>query len=117
MEKVKFGQRSKAVSTQAGFGVPFVITCHHKLKKIAQILKKLKHLLYQDESVKGVFTPPPMVSYRSTRKLSSYFVRAKLYHLEKKRSSYKCGNLRCLVCNNIEETTLLQVPLQGNLLK
>ena len=67
-------------------------------------MKKLEHLLYQDESVKQVFTPPPMVSYHSARKLSSYLVRAKLYPLERKRGSYKCGNLRCLVCNNIEET-------------
>ena len=67
-------------------------------------MKKLEHLLYQDEYDKRVFTPPPMVSYRSARKLSSYLVRAKLYPLERKRGSYKCGNLRCLVCNNIAET-------------
>ena len=69
--KVKFGQRLNAGSTQAGFGVPFVITSHPKLKKIAQIMKKLEHLLYQDESVKQVLTPPPMVSYSIARKLSS----------------------------------------------
>ena len=85
-------------------------------------MKKLEHLLYQDESVKRVFTPPPMVSYRSARKLSSYLVRAKLCPLERKRGSYKCDNLRCLVCNNIEKTgTFIEetnkVPLQGNHLK
>ena len=67
-------------------------------------MKKLEHLLYQDESVKRVSTLPSMVSYRSARKLSSYLVRAKLYPLQRKRGSYKCGNLRCLVSNNIEET-------------
>ena len=67
-------------------------------------MKKLEHLLYQDESVKRVLTLPSMVSYRSARKLSSYLVRAKLYPLQRKRGSYKCGNLRCLVSNNIEET-------------
>ena len=35
MGKVKFGQRLKAGSKQAGFGIPFVITYHPKLKKIA----------------------------------------------------------------------------------
>ena len=69
--KVKFGQRLKVGSKQAGFGVPFVITYHPKLKKIAQIMKKLEHLFYQDESFKRAFTPPPMVSYRSARKVSS----------------------------------------------
>ena len=34
MRKVKFGQRLKARSKQAGFGVPFVITYHSRLKKI-----------------------------------------------------------------------------------
>ena len=49
MGKVKFSQRLKAGSKQAALGVPFVITYHPKLKKI---MKKLEHLLYQDESVK-----------------------------------------------------------------
>ena len=102
--KVKFGQRLKAGSKQAGFGFPFVITYHPRLKKIMKIIKKLEHLLYQDESVKRVFTPPSMVSYCSARKLSSYLVRVKLYPFERKRGSYKCGNLKCLVCKNIEET-------------
>ena len=101
MGKVKFGQRLKAGSKQAGFGVPFFITYHPKLKEIAQIMKQLENLLYQDESVKRVFTPPPTVSYRSARKLRSYLVRAKLHPLKRKRGFYKCGNLRCLVCNNI----------------
>ena len=95
MGKVKFGQRLKAGSKQAGFGFPFVITYHHKLKKIAQIMIKLEHLLYQDESVNWILTPPSIVSYRSAKKLSSYLVRAKLYSLERKRGSYKGGNLRC----------------------
>ena len=117
MEKVKFGQTLKAGSKQAGFGVPFVITYHSKLKKIAEIMKKLEHLLYQNESVKRVFTPPPMVSYHSARKLSSYLVCAELYLLEKKRSSYKCGNLRCLVCNNIEETDTFASTVTGESFK
>ena len=49
MGKVTFGQRLKAGSKQAAFCVPFVITYHPKLKNI---IKKLEHLLYQDESVK-----------------------------------------------------------------
>ena len=46
--KVKFGQRLKVGSKQAGGGVPFVITYHSKLKKIAQIMQKLRVLLDQD---------------------------------------------------------------------
>ena len=50
--KVKFGQMLKVGSKHAGVGVLFVITYHPKCKKIAQIMKKLEHLLYQDESAK-----------------------------------------------------------------
>ena len=66
-------------------------------------MKKLEHLLSQEESVRRLFTPSLMVSFQSARKLSSYFVCAKLYPLERKRSSYKCGSSRCQVCDNIEE--------------
>ena len=68
------------------------------------LLEQLEHLLYQNESVKGVFNPPSMVSYDNARKLSRYLVRAKLCPLERKRGSYKCGDSICLVCNSIEET-------------
>ena len=36
-----------------------------------------------NEDVKSVFTPAPMISFRSARELSSYLVRAKLYSLER----------------------------------
>ena len=80
-------------------------------------MKKLEHILYQDESVKRVFTPPPMVSYRIARKLSSSLVPTKLYPLERKRGSYKCGNLRCLVCNNIEESDTFTSTITGKSFK
>ena len=117
MGKVKFGQRLKVGSKQAGFGVPLVIMYHIKRKKIAQIMKKLDYLLHKDEFFKRGFTPPPMVSYRSARKLSSYLVRAKLYPLERKRGSCKCGNLRCLVSNNIEETDTFTSTVTGESFK
>ena len=36
-----------------------------------------------DQEVKRAFTPQPMVSYGSARKLSSYLVRDKLYPIER----------------------------------
>ena len=42
MGKVKFGQRLKAGSKQAGVGVPFIIKYHSKLKKIAKIMKNAR---------------------------------------------------------------------------
>ena len=67
-------------------------------------MKIYQNILYQDETIKRVFTPFPVVLYRNARKLSSYLVRTKLFPLERKRGSYKCGSSRCHVCSNIEET-------------
>ena len=57
-----------------------------------------------DEEVKRVFTPGPMVLFRSSRKLSSYLVRAKVYPTEKVVGFFKCYKPQCLVCVNVTET-------------
>ena len=44
-----------------------------------------------------------MASFRSARKISSYLVRAKLYPLERRVGSFKCGGRRCQVCLNVTE--------------
>ena len=76
-----------------------------------------EHVLYQDEFVESVFTPPPMVSFRSAIKLISYLVRGKFYPLERKRGSYKCCNLRCQVCNNIEKTDIFASTVKNESFK
>ena len=57
-----------------------------------------------NEETKEVFSPRPMVSYRSPRKISSYLVRAKLYPLDRVAGSTKCGNKRSEVFMNVSET-------------
>ena len=81
-----------------------VVTYHPGLKNINQIINKNLHLLYMDQEVKKVFTPKPMVSFRSARKLSSYLVRAKLYPLKRKVGSFECKGKRCQTCLNVNET-------------
>ena len=56
-----------------------------------------------------VFIPKPMISFRSARKLISYFVRAKLYPTERIVGFYKCGGTRCEVCINVMRHQLLPV--------
>ena len=50
-------------------GVPFVVTYHPKIKKLGKLIKNLHPILYSDEEVQKVLSPPPMVSYRSARKI------------------------------------------------
>ena len=80
------------------------MTDHPKLKSTKNVILKYLDLLYMDNEVKRVFTPKPMISFRSARKLSSYLVRAKLYPTERTVGSYKCIRKRCKVCIYVNET-------------
>ena len=88
MEKVKFF-RNGNVGRQRDptKGIPFVLTYHPSFKSMGKIINKNLYLLYMNNEVKKVFTPKPMISFRSARKMSSYLVRAKLYPEERTKGS------------------------------
>ena len=67
------------------------------------IINKHLYLLYINDEVKVVFTPKPMVSFRSSHKISSYLVRAKLYSIERTVGSFRCGRKHCDVCKYITD--------------
>ena len=45
-----------------------------------------------------------VVSYKSSRKLRMYLVRAKVYPLKRSVGSKKCNRARCQICTNVKET-------------
>ena len=105
MKKVKFSSKNR--NTKKGKSlktVPFFMTHHPKLKSMKKVILKYLHLLYMDNEVKMVFSPKPMISFRSARKLS-YLVRAKFYPNERMVGSNKCGGKRSEVCINVNETS------------
>ena len=67
-----------------------------------------------DQKAQRVFTPGPMITFRSTRKLSSYLVRAKLYALEKTVGSFKFYGKRYEICDNVTETSTFTSTLTQN---
>ena len=75
-----------------------------KFKVLQNITNKHLYLLYLNYEIKRVFTPKPMVSCRSSCKISSYLVRAKFYPIERTVGSYKCVSKRCEVCKQITDT-------------
>ena len=90
MKKVGFskqGQKSKKVEK----GRLFLMTYHPRLNKLSFIIHRNLYLRYMNQELKNVFTSGPVVSNRSARKISSYLVRTKLYPLERKVGSEKCG--------------------------
>ena len=82
MVKVKFFEYNRR-NKRKKKGLPFVITYDPSLKDIGRIVNQNQYILYMNEDVKTTFTPAPMISFRSVRKLSSCLVRAKVYPLEK----------------------------------
>ena len=99
MEKVNFRENKKKIGINKKKRVPFVVTYYHKLNRILW------------------FTPSPVISFRSSRKISSYIVRAKLYPLERTVGSYKCGKKRCEVCDVISETDTFSSTVTGESFK
>ena len=113
MSKVKFNVDNKRSNNRQKEGVPFVITFHPKLRVLQNIINKHLYLLYMNDEVKRVFTPKPMVSFRSSRKISSYLVRAKLYPIERTVGSFRYGSKRCEVCKYITETKTFTSSVTG----
>ena len=73
IEKVVFGKQPfrKDTSEQS---VPFVATYHLKLKDLGTLIKSLQLFLHSNNEVQRVFSPAPMVSYRSARKIKDFIV-------------------------------------------
>ena len=84
--------------------MPFIVTFHLRLTILQKIIGKDIYLLYMNEEIKKAFTPKPMISYRSSRKISSHLVRSKLYPINRTVSCYKCGSKRWKVFKYITET-------------
>ena len=75
-----------------------------RFKILRKIIDKTLYLLYMNEEFKRAFTFKAVISYRSSLKISSYLVRAKLYPINGTVFYYKCGRKRCEVCKYITET-------------
>ena len=85
--RIAFG-KSQPSRKNSENGIPLVVTYHLKIKKHRKLMKDLLPLLYSDEEVQKVFSPPSMVSYRSARKIKDYMFISKLYPLE---TNIGCG--------------------------
>ena len=75
MSKVRFNKENSNTKQSKSKGVTFVVTYHPLLKSFQSLINKHLNILYLDENAKEVFMPGPMVTFRSSRKLSSCLVR------------------------------------------
>ena len=105
VRKVRFNKENSNTKQSKSKEVTFAVTYHPFLKSFQSLINNYLNNLYLDENAKEVFMPGPMLTFRSSRKLSSYLVRAKLYPLERVTGSCKCHGKRCAMCLNFKETT------------
>ena len=103
MGKVKFFGYTRR-NKRKKKGIPIVIAYYPNLNNIGRIINQNLHILYINGDAKSVFTPAPMIAFRSSRKLSSYLVRAKLYPLERTVGSVQYKGKRCQTCHNVKDT-------------
>ena len=103
MNKVKFSEKISN-NSKLSKGLPFVVTYHPSLNCLSRIIKDNLNILYMSRDTKVVFSPRPMISFRSLHRISSYLVRAKLCPLERFVGSMQCKKRRCEVSANVTET-------------
>ena len=101
--KIEFSE-SSGKTNKRDKSVCLVATYHALHQNIGRISHRHLDLLYTDQEVEIVFKPCPMTSFRSARKINGYLVRTKLYPLETRVDSFKCGGRCCQVCLNVTET-------------
>ena len=87
IDKVVFGT-DQSVKKNLEDGILFVATYQLKVKKLGKRIRDLLPSLYSDGEVQKVFLPPPIVSYRSARKIKDYIVRSKLYCIAAEFTSF-----------------------------
>ena len=66
-----------------------------------------------DKEGEKAFTPKPMNSFRNSRKLSNYLVRAKMYPIDRVVGSKNSGSKRSEVCINVNETSTFTSTVTG----
>ena len=100
IDKAAFGS-DQFVQKNWESGIAFVTTYHPKVKELGKLIRDLLPFLYSDGEFQKVFSPPPIVSYRSGKKIKGYIVRSKLYPVERKVVCRRCGSSRCQVSKSI----------------
>ena len=85
-------------------GISFVTTYHPEVKELGKMIRDLLPFLYSDREVQKFFSPPPIISYRSARKIKYFTVRSKLYPVERKVGCRGCGSSTSCICRSISIT-------------
>ena len=101
-KKGNFGESRR--KTKSSTWMPSVVTYYPSRKALGKIINENLNQLHMNDEVKDTFTQGPAVSFRTSQKLSSYLVRAKVYPSERTLGSRKCSKKQCEVCENFQNS-------------
>ena len=102
--KKVLGGNNRKVNSKTEKGITF---CNHispQIKILQKMIDKNLYLFHMNREVKKAFKPKPMISCKSSDKINSYLVQAKLYPINRIVGCYKCGSKHWEVCKYITET-------------
>ena len=77
--KEALGGNDRKANNKTEKRMPFAATFYNWPKILQRVINKNLNLLYMDEKLKKAFTPKPMISDRSSHKISSFLVWAIFY--------------------------------------
>ena len=115
--KAKFSTQKFSHRTKVENDVSLVVKYHPLLKSSGKIVYDNLYLFYINEKLKHFFTPGTMVSFRSSGKIISYLVRAKLYPVERSIGSFNFKSPRCQICVYINKTERFTNTVTGETYK
>ena len=111
--KVKFSGQSVFQKAKIKNVVPIVLNYLPLLKTIGKIIHDDFYLLHMNKELRHPFTPGLMVSFRSSRIISSYLVKAKLYPVEMPVGYFNYKRPRCQICIYVNETNRFTSTITG----
>ena len=89
-------------------GIPLAVTYNPAFNNLSTTLRENFNIFYSDLEFRTVFTPSPLIAYRSPQNLKSFLVRSKTYPLQRTVTSSKRGSKRYQFCLNVSETDIFE---------
>ena len=100
MKKFKLTSKNRNAKRYKSLkAVASVMTSYPKLTSMNKVILRFLGLLYMAKEIQ-------ISSFQTTRKHSSYLLRAKIYPIERTVGAYKYGGKGCEVCINVHKTSI-----------
>ena len=97
--------------------VLLVVSYHFILNNLHENVQDNILLLNMNKKFRKTFSPGPLITFQSTREFSDYLLRAKLYLLQWKTDSSKCGKWRYELYSEVTDDITFSSNVSGDTFK